>query len=111
MNILLQIIYKCSEWFMYIISYLVNELHLNYFVMILTILITTIITCLMSLVLKLFGINDSIENDKKILKTFLRTSRPRSKNLGNRVNLDHSDLKMNENENENENKLIFRYNK
>jgi len=55
---------------MYIISYLINELHLNYFVITITILITTILTCFISLVLKIFGINDSIENDKKILKSF-----------------------------------------
>ena len=90
MNILLQIIYKCSEWLMYIIAYLINEIHLNYFIMILTILITTILTCLISLILKLCGINDSIENDKKILKS-----------CG--INIE------NLNENENKNKLILKY--
>jgi uncharacterized protein YacL len=55
---------------MYIVAYLVNELHLNYFVIIITTLITTLLTCSISLVLKIFGINDSIENDKKILKSF-----------------------------------------
>ena len=96
MNILLQFIYKCSEWFMYIISYLVNELHLNYFVMILTVLITGIATCLISLFLRLFGINDSIENDKKI--------------LGLNKNKNENDKKiLGSNKNKNENKLILKY--
>ena len=80
---------------MYVVSYMVNELHLNYFVMILTLLITTIATCLISLVLRLFGINDSIENDKKIIMYVRR----------DKQNLESEKMKGADN------KLILRYNK
>lgn len=68
MGVILNIIYKFSEWFMYILTYLVNGLHLNYFVMIITFAITAVATCAISFCLRLFGINDSIENDKKIVR-------------------------------------------
>ena len=95
---------------MYIISYLVNEIHLNYFIMILTILITTAATCLISLILRLFGINDSIENDKKILRSFgMKSKKSDEKMKDENLQDENDELKNSENiqQNEKNNGLII----
>lgn len=66
-DFLMHIIYFFSEKIMYTIAYLVNEIHLNYFIYPITLLLTFITTIIIILLLKIFGIHDNIQNDKIIL--------------------------------------------
>lgn len=67
MNIIKLIIYKISEIVMYSVAYLINEIHLNYFIYSLTFIATFILTILITCFLKCFGICDNYKNDKNIL--------------------------------------------
>lgn len=64
---LITIINKISSIFVHSLAYLVSEIHLNYFIIPITVLLTLISTYVISGILRLCGIHDNIENDKKIL--------------------------------------------
>ena len=66
-NFLTYIIYFFSEKIMYAVTYLINEMHLNYFIYPITLLLTFTATIIIILLLKIFGIHDNIRNDKIIL--------------------------------------------
>jgi len=61
------ILYFFFEKIIYVVSCLINEIHLEYFIYPITFLLTIITTGIIILCLKIFGINDNIENDKIIL--------------------------------------------
>ena len=61
--------------------------------MTLTILITAVITGIISLILRLFGIHDNIENDKKILKKMGLI-----KDKDKKIKLDDKNVKLRDND-------------
>ena len=67
-NVIKNIIFKLSEIIMYAVSFLINEIHLDYFIYPITFILTFIGTFLIIHFLKYFGIHDNLENDVSILK-------------------------------------------
>lgn len=61
------IINKVSSCIVHALAWLVSEIHLNYFIIPISIVLTLISTYIISGILHIFGIHDNIENDKKIL--------------------------------------------